>query len=635
MLLPTGDWQATARCFPELVEELPVGILQFNTGGQVQSANSVARQFLDGAHGAILANAIRDISLALQERAGPVELVLSGVGHLSVRLVALPGTGETHVALLHTNVEERLRQLTLAMRRLVALPGSGMPLERAVREALAIVATVVPTSALAVYQRQEPSGGLQLLAQVGRMPRRAGTDASPSLPPPVVSRVASSGQPATLAVPSTTPPSDVATRDPQLGVLALPVTAGRELRGVLWAMGPTDTFLENELRTFQALADVVAILVERGAQEAELERVRAWQKELAGALGNAVVQETAHGIAEAVGDVAGILGRTEQELAGVRLESLLAPEDLHKFHAALERLQVEGRGSEILTVQWPDGRKVECQVALRAEEKDPRGVVLLAGFRDLTAERRLREEIETTRAGSTQLERLATLGELAAGLVHELSNVLGAVVVNLDVLREDLDDATAPARASSVREVLAETREGASRMVGVLRDVREFSSGRSASEGRADVATVIQRTLRLMGSQLRSAEVFSECAPALPAVAITSHQLSQVLVNLLLNAAQAMPNRPRSANRIWIAARHRDSGVSLTVADNAVGIPAELLPRIFDPFFSTKLHREGTGLGLTICRRIIQGAGGTIDVESTYGSGTTFRISLPAAPDGK
>jgi len=223
-----------------------------------------------------------------------------------------------------------------------------------------------------------------------------------------------------------------------------------------------------------------------------------------------------------------------------------------------------------------------------------------------------------------QAAKLATLGELSASVAHELNNPLFNVLLHLQVLRGQLlpDDPHQAALASIDEEVRRMSRLVANLLQFSRRSTRQFSSLNLADE--------LTNTLELMAFHLRQRHivVVTDYAPA-PPVRADRQQLRQVFLNLLTNAADAMPQGGTLTARVCPAP-------ALTVvelADTGAGIPPEALSRIWEPFFTTKPEGKGTGLGLGICRHIVEEHGGSITLDSQPGHGTVARVTLPAASE--
>jgi PAS domain S-box-containing protein len=238
------------------------------------------------------------------------------------------------------------------------------------------------------------------------------------------------------------------------------------------------------------------------------------------------------------------------------------------------------------------------------------------------------------RAGT--LERLAATGQLAAGVAHEINNPLTYVI-------SSLDDALARLRAggaaaAEVAERVAEARDGAERVRAIVGDLRVFARADGEERGACDAAAVVRSATHLVANEIRHrARLVTRLEPA-PPVAIPERRLAQVLVNLLVNACQAIPEGRAGENEIRVTLRPERERVVLEVSDTGAGMAEEVRRRIFEPFFTTRPVGEGMGLGLAVSHAMVTEAGGELEAESAPGEGSTFRIRLPlaaaAAADG-
>ncbi|PTL84452.1 ATP-binding protein [Vitiosangium sp. GDMCC 1.1324] len=250
--------------------------------------------------------------------------------------------------------------------------------------------------------------------------------------------------------------------------------------------------------------------------------------------------------------------------------------------------------------------------------------LLMVLCRDVTDRKRLESQLRLA-------DRMASVGTLATGVAHEINNPLTFVSANITFLEEQLNQMMVmPESLPELREVLTETREGVGRIRELVQDLKSFARADEERSGPVDVHRVVDSALRLMRSALRHRTQVVRSLGEVPFVRGNEARLGQVLVNLLVNALQALPARHPDDNRIQVSAwREGPKHVVLEVADNGQGIPPDLQQRIFEPFFTTKPVGVGTGLGLAICQTIVQSMGGQIDVRSEPGQGTAFRLRLP------
>ncbi|MGB8329469.1 MAG: response regulator [Polyangiales bacterium] len=260
----------------------------------------------------------------------------------------------------------------------------------------------------------------------------------------------------------------------------------------------------------------------------------------------------------------------------------------------------------------------------------------LLGTRLLIAERNIAEgarRAEERRDMESRLafaDRMASVGTLAAGVAHELNNPLMYVLSNLRLTREEIGSRDEPDWLERVTQQLDEAIHGAVRMQHIVRDLKTFSRADDGQRGDVDVPSVLESSINICWNEIRHRATLERDFNETPPVDANESRLGQVFLNLLINAAQAMPDRKVSENRITARTYTDDEGWAVVeVADNGTGIAPDRMSRVFEPFFTTKSISEGTGLGLSICRNIIHDAGGTIEVQSEIDRGTTFLVRLP------
>jgi signal transduction histidine kinase len=249
------------------------------------------------------------------------------------------------------------------------------------------------------------------------------------------------------------------------------------------------------------------------------------------------------------------------------------------------------------------------------------------------------------------LDRMASLGTLAAGIAHEINNPLTYVIANLQLLEEEMPrllresstsveppGSTPPALLHRFNEVSArlhDALEGAERIRGIVLHVKTFSRAGDEHRTYVDVRSILDSAIKVVFSEIRQRARLVKEYGHTPLVLANPGQLGQVFLNLLLNAAHAIDDEDPQRNVIRIATRTTPTGqVLVEISDTGRGIPPELQPRIFDPFFTTKPVGVGSGLGLSICYGIVSSLKGTIAVESAVGRGTTLRVQLPASESG-
>lgn len=338
-----------------------------------------------------------------------------------------------------------------------------------------------------------------------------------------------------------------------------------------------------------------------------------------------------------------------ERMWGRSVESLYAnPGEWVEFIVPEDRVRVEGAFAALTgetpsvdieyRITRPDGeaRWVRSR-GFQVRNGAGKLIRLIGIITDITEPRRLQAQLMVS-------DRMASVGTLAAGMAHEINNPLAAVIANLDFIAESLGRSVpepAPAGSPPPRDVwlreelkgpLEDAREAAQRVRFIVRDLKIFS--RSPSDEpptTVDVRPIIESSLRMAWNEIRHrAHLVKDFGPV-PGVLANEARLGQVFLNLIVNAAQALPEGRAEHNEIRVRTRVDGSRVVIEVSDTGPGIPPEIIGRIFDAFFTTKAVGVGTGLGLAICQRIVTDLRGELTVESTVGKGTTFRVSLPAA----
>jgi PAS domain S-box-containing protein len=338
-----------------------------------------------------------------------------------------------------------------------------------------------------------------------------------------------------------------------------------------------------------------------------------------------------------------LIGRKLEEVAGLPAREVIQLLPAHAGEpqeTALDRVLRERKQFHVpeSTMMGPDNstRIVSDSAAPVLDDEQVLGAVMV--LRDVTEQKRLQSQLELS-------DRLASLGTMAAGVAHEINNPLAVVMANASLLLDDLrasnpSSATQSAGAfaqptvkpEEMVEALTEINSAAGRIATIVRDLMTFARPVPRAGGEAEVRRAVDWAVRTTAHEFRDrARVVARVDDALLA-RIDEVRLGQVLVNLLVNAAQAIAPGHVAQNEVTISARTGPQGhVVLEMRDSGSGMPAEVQRRIFDPFFTTKPVGAGTGIGLSICRGMVRSAGGDIEVESTVGKGTLFRVILPSA----
>jgi PAS domain S-box-containing protein len=317
-----------------------------------------------------------------------------------------------------------------------------------------------------------------------------------------------------------------------------------------------------------------------------------------------------------------LLGTHHRALEGRALAELVdaeLPEPLRELSERECALLPEGRDPVPTSIR---------SSLVRDKQQNPIGFVLVA--RDL-------REIASLRSRLVTSDRLACVGQLAAGIAHEINNPVTYVRANLGALRSGLDTigSKLPGPAAREladeldegRELIEESLDGVDRVIAIVRDVKSFSHAGGSEIEVVEIPPLIESVLRVAAPQMsHGGKVICEIADV-PPVRGAAHQLQQVFLNLVINAFQAVSGD----ESIRVVVAHADGQVVVEIHDEGCGIPPDRIERIFDPFYTTKPVGEGTGLGLSISYQLIQSHHGDLTVDSTPGQGSCFRVILPAA----
>ncbi len=329
---------------------------------------------------------------------------------------------------------------------------------------------------------------------------------------------------------------------------------------------------------------------------------------------------------------ASLFGYSEFEVLGRRADQVLRVVPRGRTQARFDvRVDegVEQRGRTEWICQPKGGGELTID-ALWTEVRNPRGQVsgLLGIFRDVTEHVALRARLQVA-------DRMASMGTLAAGVAHEINNPLTFIMGNLNFLAGELAELSGPRPSPRMEELsltIQEALEGSSRVHDIVKELRTFARGSDDQEiGPVDVAAVMESTLSMAKNHIKHKAQVSKDYQSVAAVHADPGKLGQVFLNLVVNAAQALPDGQLDQHWIRLGIRQVASEVLISVADTGPGISPDAQSHIFDPFYTTKPVGEGTGLGLAICHSIVNQMGGEIVLESELGKGTCFTVRLPAS----
>jgi signal transduction histidine kinase len=290
------------------------------------------------------------------------------------------------------------------------------------------------------------------------------------------------------------------------------------------------------------------------------------------------------------------------------------------------RGQQDGGAAAVLGALYVDNQETSAPFSpesLKTAEALARHAALaIENARLFEREQRTIRELRAAQKQLLQSEKLATIGRMAAGLAHELNTPLTYIMGNLELLH-------AHALTAPQEEMLGSIAKGADRIKSLTRSLLAFSRVSPEDMVPVDPNDVIERSLELCHYQVLKSGVHLEksLAAGLPPVKVVSNQLEMALINLVVNAVQAMEASPGGQLRVTSALR--DGRVEITVADTGPGIPESVQPTMFEPFFTTK--PEGLGMGLSISRSIVQAHSGRLWAENSAGGGAIFRCVLPVA----
>jgi PAS domain S-box-containing protein len=320
------------------------------------------------------------------------------------------------------------------------------------------------------------------------------------------------------------------------------------------------------------------------------------------------------------------LGLPRERIVGRRIRDFEAAGHESEGDSASRGMLPAANGAPPLSLAKSDGSIVLMEFTRRSVDLGGEKLVVCIG-RDVT-------ERVKTQAQLMFSDRMASIGALAAGVAHEINNPLTATVANLEFALEML---ASPAQKlpgyeiESLQEALRDAAEGAECVRTIVRDLKIFSRAEEDNRGPVEVQRVLESSLRMAWNEIRHrAELVREYSEV-PPVEANESRLGQVFLNLIVNAAQALPDGYANQNQIRVRTRLDEKGrVVAEIEDTGPGIPPEVLPRLFTPFFTTKPRGLGTGLGLSICKRIVTSLGGEISVHTALGRGTVFRVALAA-----
>jgi signal transduction histidine kinase len=324
-----------------------------------------------------------------------------------------------------------------------------------------------------------------------------------------------------------------------------------------------------------------------------------------------------------------LLAMPTDQLLGRTIVEALGEEIGRPLQVATARVYATGLPeTREYTLELPVGpRAFEAQIVRIRPEGDAEPYRAAALIRDVTEEKELERKL-------AEAERLASLGVLAAGIGHEINNPLMIVQENVRWVAEalrthgKLPRERRDADLLVLSERLDDALDGVERMQQIVGDLRLFRQEEGRELAALDIRSSVHSAIAIAQGQIEQRALLERDLSAVPLTAASEGKLVQVFLNLLINATQSIQKGDPRSQRIRVTTRTDARGWAVAeISDTGCGIPPSELPRIFDPFFTTK--REGMGLGLSVCQRIVRDYGGSLTVESEVGRGTTFRLNLP------
>ena len=629
-----------------LLDELPLGVVHLDEAGSSMQYNAAALSILEGPAGPDLERALAEMYSRARTVDEPVEIALS-LGPLGEIRVLLASCLGGYLAVLEHNAVARVRAENQVMRALLAAATEAAAPEVAAHRALSTLGSALPGSSLVLYEYAPASDSLSCLAHVGVPASHAAilapvrVDERSSL----VGRVMATRQPlhlpnlarAFFPLERSLPGGD------KLSAVALPVSADEGVLGVLYVSGPRGLQTQGEVKLVQGVADALGALIRHGRRDEKLKRQRLAMTSLVENLPDAIFDRADDGtIALAEGRVAGLLGRAPAELVGRPLDALLAPEDRSKFEQVVLTATPHGHSVGEFAVTGRDGTPVWCEVTAWVAPSIGGGMVTRTLFRDISARRRLEADFAAARSMAIQRDRLAMIGQLAAGVAHEINNPLSYVKSNVSMIKVMLKDVVdvvekilGPAvpesserRAAAmlmadIEQIATESLSGVNRIASIVQSLKGMARTRPGEKVGFDPGPAVQQATQFFIGGKHCKDLVELKVPTLPMVLGESGGLSQVVLNLLDNAYDVL----NGTGHITVSGEVKGPRVVIEVRDDGPGIPPEVQSHIFEPFFTTKGAGKGTGLGLHISHEIVRSFGGVLRFETGAG-GTAFIIEL-------
>lgn len=519
------------------------------------------------------------------------------------------------LALANAELARRLRELFL-LQELSYLLSESLQFERIVEQVARYLVRFLDAQGAMVVLTNPQAGGLRVAAGEGSLAGLLGRE----FPKPRGGLVATAMAREKLEVTDGVTPAELLPGLEARRAAVAPLRAHGTTSGAIVAVDAPDAFGPDQLRLLSTVAAHAAVVL-ANARLVDLLRTgkEQWESTFdALADGIAVLDETGR-IQRANRALAGLLGRPLPSVVGCDLaqELLGRPSDLAGLYQAARR------GERIAPVmQHSEALRRVFRISAAPMQGGESQGWLVALIEDVTEQRAFEAQM-------IQHEKMAAVGQLVSGVAHELNNPLTSVSGLAELLLEQR--ATPP----QTKEHLRIIHEQAERAGKIVRNLLTFARTGPAEVGSVDVSDVVRRTALLLEYEVRLQQIdlVAELSAEPVAVRADRMQLQQVVVNLVTNAVQAViTNPPERPRRIVVRTGQREDRASIEVEDTGPGVPDELIPQIFTPFFTTKEPGVGTGLGLAITYGILERHGGTLTARRAAGGGALFVAELPAAP---
>ncbi len=413
--------------------------------------------------------------------------------------------------------------------------------------------------------------------------------------------------------------------------MCVPMLYGTELVGImhLESLMATNTFTARDLDILTTIATQTAVAVKNLLLLQQFRQANAFiEKVLKTLPGILIITDAASAITRVNQAVLSTLGYEHDELIGKPLHHLFLDDSDHCSSSVVDE--------EIALVRR-DGSRIPVSMStsvIHGEGGKPEGLVVMA--RDLSEHKEMQARL-------AQSERMASVGLMAAGVAHEINNPLTYILYNLESLLSDMKEhrsslskyGSVPVgsvlAADEALERIGEALDGANRVRAIVKDLKTFSRAKEDRIVPIELNEVIESAANVALNEIKYRARLVKDLGAVPPVMANEGRLSQVFLNLLMNASQAIDEGDAQNNQIRVRTWTEGNEVLAEVSDSGKGIPPEDLARLFEPFFTTKESGSGMGLGLSICQKIITDYGGRIEVRSDLGRGTRFLVRLPLA----